>query len=115
MKKKLIFSGMLIGLLAFGLTVAACGGDDGGGGVPTELQHKWKNFTTSRTCEFTETQLSDGGDMYDVSVSGNTITINGGMSYANQKFTAKYAISSIHLTISESNAGMLPNGSYQRN
>ena len=79
MKKKLVFSGMLVCLLALGLSMIACdngttGGDGGSETVPAALQGNWLRD-------------SDGSERYLVFVSNNFHTSSS--SFASAKADAE--------------------------
>ena len=100
MKKGLLFSLMLVFILALCLTATSC--PEPSNTIPAELVGKW-GYTLIGDTELFEiksngTIVFAGPTTYDISVSGNTVTLK----YSNNDMGSfKYSITSNQMTISD--------------
>jgi hypothetical protein len=117
MKKKLLFSAMLVCLLALGFTGCGGGGGDpsspGGGSIPSELVGTWGKVTSPTQFQRVFTINSDGSGIWgdpDMSgascswtVSGNRLTLQ----MAGQEGSIDWSVSNNKLTLSGTASGQL--------
>lgn len=91
MKKRLIFLGMLVCLLALGLVFVSCdngstsGGGGGGGGIPAELVAKWYRDEACTQLEFEITadskMIIEGLGTVDCTVKDGNLAFDVGDGY----------------------------------
>jgi hypothetical protein len=116
MSKKLLFSGMLIGLLALGMTVVSCGGP-----IDDDLVGEWINEGIGNSYEFVKdgTFKMNGtvGVKYKWSAADNLITMDTPATpYGTTLNTSHYVISGgTKLTITEAkDYSIVSNGVYNK-